>query len=64
MRNGIGEAPRNSKKLYTPPVLTRYGDICEITATVGISGHPDNVTGLTRTSLEPLNRRPPQVPPH
>ena len=50
-RNRVQRITAVSRKPYSAPVLTRHGDVDEITATVAITGPPDNLTGLTRTGL-------------
>jgi hypothetical protein len=53
------------KKRYSAPALSRHGDVYEITATIGTVGQPDNITGITRTSLSvlPGDKYPRQWPP-
>jgi hypothetical protein len=52
------ESSPEEKKAYRTPRLLRWGDICELTKTVGIVGGFDNGLHVTRTSLGGLARVP------
>jgi hypothetical protein len=52
------EPGHKGKKVYMAPTVLRWGEIHELTKTVGITGGFDNGLHVTRTSLGGLARVP------